>query len=215
MKRFCLYICFSFLTATVLCGQENIQRDTTTLKADSGISRFAISTNVVDWGWFLSPNLEIQYAVGRHVSLDASAIYNGWTYNNSDMQKRNRQCRQEYSLGMRWWPWYVYSGWWVGAGAQYQEYSRRPMDNVFHKEEGDAYGITLSGGYSIHVNPWFNVDIGLGFWAGSKSYKVYESVDKACPECGKRIDRTDGSEAPSKGFFFSPEQVLISLMFIF
>lgn len=185
------------------------------ISADENTSRFAFSTNAVDWAWFVTPNIDLQYAVGRRFTIEATAKFNGWTFFDQSAEKRNRQCRQEYSLGMRFWPWYTYSGWWVGAEAQYQEYSRRPVANVFRKEEGDAAGVALSAGYSIQVLSWFNIDVGLGFWGGQKWYKTYESVDRACPECGKRVDRLDGSDAPSQSFFLMPDEARIALMFIF
>lgn len=185
------------------------------VRADENTSRFAVSTNIVDWGWYFTPNLDFQYAVSRRLTLEASSKFNNWTFHDGSAERRNRQCRQEYSLGLRYWPWYTYSGWWLAGEVQYQEYSRRPVDNVFRKEEGDAAGLAVSAGYSIHVNSWFNIDVGVGVWSGAKIYKIYESADKACPECGKRVDRLDGIDDPSRGFFFLPDEARIALMFIF
>lgn len=183
--------------------------------SDERTSRIAMSTNAVDWMWYVTPNIEIQYAIHRRLTLDVKAKYNNWTYYDKDAYKRNRQCRQEYSLGFRFWPWYTYSGWWFGADAQYQEYSRRQLQNIYRKEEGDAFGLSAGVGYSVQIKPWFNIDFGIGIWGGKKYYKVYESVDWACPECGKRVDRVDGNEAPSQGWFILPNYALVSLMFIF
>ena len=183
--------------------------------SDERTSRIAMSTNAVDWAWYVTPNIEIQYAVHRRWTLDATAKYNNWTYFDKDAYRRNRQCRQEYSLGFRFWPWYTYSGWWFGMNAQYQDYSRRQVRNIYRKEEGDAFGLSAGAGYSVHIKPWLNIDFGIGFWGGKKYYKVYESADWACPECGKRVDRVDGNEAPSRGWFILPNYALASLMFIF
>lgn len=198
------------------------ERQTDTLLAkqrvkasDERTSRIALSTNSVDWIWYVTPNIEVQYAVHRRWTLDATAKYNNWTYHDKDADKRNRQCRQEYSLGFRFWPWYTYSGWWFGANAQYQDYSRRQFRNIYRKEEGDAFGLSVGGGYSVQIKPWLNLDFGIGIWGGRKYFKVYESADWACPECGKRVDRTDGSEIPSRGWFVLPNYALASLMFIF
>ena len=184
------------------------------VRADQSVSRFAVSTNAVDWSWYITPNLDLQYAVARRWTIAGTAKYNNWTYWDEGVDKRNRQCRQEYALGFRYWPWYTYSGWWFNAGAQYQEYSRRQPENIFRKEEGDAVGLSLGAGYSVQVTPMLNVDFGMGFWGGHKYYKVYESTDKACPECGKRVDRIDGSEDPSQGWFILPNYVSVSLMLI-
>lgn len=184
-------------------------------KADDRTARWAVSTNVADWGWYATPNVNAQWAVARHVSAEAEAKYNNWTFKDSSPTARNRQARQEYSLGARWWPWYVYSGWWAGAGAQYQEYSRRPMNHSDRKEEGDAYGVYVSGGYALQIKPWLNLDFGLGFWTGAKSYKLYQDSKQACPTCGKRIDKDDLDDSPSHKGFILPDELKISLMFVF
>lgn len=178
------------------------------------ISRWAVSTNVADWAYFLTPNVDVQYSVAKNVSLEAGAKVNFWTFNDNDPKKRNRQARQEYALGIRVWPWHVYSGWWIGAKAQYLEYSRRQFDNKYRKEEGQAYGVDVSGGYSLQITPWLNFDFGLGLWLGGKSYKVYEDT-VYCPECGKRVDGSAFSDNPSRGFFILPNELVLSLMFIF
>lgn len=213
MKKFIIIVLLlSFSALTISAQNQSSKRQ---IRADEKTSRFAVSTNLVDWGWFFTPNLDLQYGVSRRFTLQASGKFNNWTFHNESAERRNRQCRQEYSLGFRFWPWYTYSGWWIAADAQYQEYSRRPLNNVFQKEEGNAVGLVLSGGYSIHIASWFNIDVGVGVWSGPKWYKTYESVSNACPECGKRVDRLDGSEHPSRGIFFLPDEARISLMFIF
>ena len=43
-----------------------------------------------------------------------------------------------FAAGARWWPWYVFSGWWVGLKGQYSDYVKtgvwRPA-----LEEGNTY----------------------------------------------------------------------------
>ena len=186
MKKIYLIVFLALSFALVSNAQEG---GSNRISADENTSRFAFSTNAVDWAWFVTPNIDVQYAVGRRFTIEATAKFNGWTFFDQSAEKRNRQCRQEYS--------------------------RRPVANVFRKEEGDAAGVALSAGYSIQVRSWFNIDVGLGFWGGQKWYKTYESVDRACPECGKRVDRLDGSDAPSRSFFLMPDEARIALMFIF
>ena len=70
-------------------------------------------------------------------------------------------------------------------------------------EEGDAFGVGLSGGYSVHVNRWLNVNFGIGGWGGLTRYVSY-----ACPYCGKRTG--EGTKA-----FFLPNELLVALELIF
>lgn len=193
---------------------DTVKERKQTFRASENTARFAISTNIVDLGWFLTPNLDIQYSFGRRWSVEAMTKYNNWTFREEDPMRKNRQCSQEYSAGVRFWPWYVYSGWWFSAGGQYEEYSQRSLTNIYRKEEGDAFGLALAAGHSIQLRSWLNIDFGLGFWSGYKLYKAYEGTE-ACPDCGKRVDRLDGSEEPSGKFFLLPDEVFVSVMFIF
>lgn len=178
-------------------------------------ARWSITTNVVDWGWFFTPNISIGVGVAQHVSLEANAKINSWTYNKNSETKRNRQACQEYRLSCLWWPWYVHSGWYLGGGIQYSEYSRRLFTNPSRKEEADAAGASISAGYAIQVTPHINVTVGLGVWTGIKLYKLYEDAGQACPECGRRVDGSGFSDDPSKAFFFLPNEVKIGLSFVF
>lgn len=170
------------------------------LAADTD-ARFAVSTNVTDYVNLLTPNIDVQYAVGKSFTAQVGMKYNNWTFGpDTDKAMKNRQ--QTYYVGARWWPWYTYSGWWVGGAAQFQEYDR---GGVFTKdsEEGDAYGLAFSGGYSIQLAKWLNFDIGFGFWGGRTEYVRY-----SCPTCGKKVDE-------GKKFFVLPNEARVALQFIF
>ena len=163
--------------------------------------RFAVSTNVADYVNLLTPNVDVQYAVGRRVTAQIGVKYNNWSFNHrTENEMKNRQ--QTYYAGARWWPWYTYSGWWLGGAAQYQEYDR---GGVFTKdsEAGNAFGLVLSGGYSIQIAKWLNFDMGIGFWGGRTEYVLY-----ACPNCGKKVDE-------GKKFFVLPNEARVALQFIF
>lgn len=211
----CFFVIIFFLLISVPSHSGNPGRNTDEVfKESKYISRWSVSTNVADWCYFITPNVDVQYSIAKNVSLDASAKLNFWTFNDNNPEKRNRQARQEYGLGVRVWPWYVYSGWWFGAKLQYQEYSRRPFNNVYRKEEGEAFGGAVSAGYSLQLSPWLNLDFGVGMWLGGKQYRVYED-SVACPHCGKRVDKNAFSNDPSRSFFILPNELMISLMFIF
>ena len=106
------------------------------------------------------------------------------------------------TLGARYWPGRVYSGWWMSGAAQYQEYNNLNKGNN-DTSEGDRIGASFSAGYSYMLTPWLNVEFGLGFWGGYDKFKVYD-----CSTCGVIVDR--GWRA-----FLSPEDVIIALSIIF
>ena len=169
--------------------------------ADPGTARVALSTNAADYIYLLTPNADVQVAVGRRFTVQAGLKYNRWSWGyGTDKEMKNRQ--QTYFLGARWWPWYTYSGWYVGLAAQWQEYDRGGLLRK-DSESGRAYGLSVSGGYALQVTRWFNIDFGIGVWGGSKTYTLY-----ACPYCGRKIEE-------GRKFFFLPNEARIAAQFIF
>lgn len=173
--------------------------------------KVAVGTNAVDWMYLVTPNMYAQYAVGQHWSLEAKAAVNAWSFNTDGTpEERSEQevkaRSQTYSAGVRWWPWNVYSGWWIGARAQYQEYDNgglRAIPWLRKNEAGDAYGAALNAGYALQLSRHWDLDFGLGFWGGYKRYTVYR-----CPWCGK------AEESGSKAFIL-PDQAMLSILYIF
>ena len=177
---------------------------------------WAVALNLGDAIELGTIGIEGSAAVAQHWSIHAGAKVNPWTFAKHDTwnglfsepdpdQKQDR--KQSYAIGARWWPWNVYSGWWVGCKAQYQEYNRGgfgfPIASGLKTEEGDAFGAALSGGYSLMLKEHFNLDFGLGVWGGWTKYRQFEY-----PENGKLI-------AEGNKWFFLPNEVIISLVYIF
>lgn len=160
----------------------------------------SVSTNIVGYADFLTINAEASYAVARHWTANAGFMFNPWTFNSQWGGARNER-RTAYA-GARYWLWNVYSGWWFGAKAQWEEYSRGGIRSP-QTEEGDAYGAGASAGYSLMLHRNVNLDLGVGLWGGYKTYTVYR-----CPTCGKIED--SGAKT-----FLMPSDVSLSLMFTF
>lgn len=128
--------------------------------------RWGISTNVVDWAYFGTMNVEFTGAVHQHWSLNLATRYNPWTWRKGENQLQERT--RTASVGTRYWFWYVYSGWWLGARAQWEEYNRGGLLSK-RTEEGDAYGLALSAGYTLMLHKNLNIEFGLGGWGGIKN----------------------------------------------
>jgi len=143
--------------------------------------RFSAGTNAVDWLTLGTVNAEASVAVSQKVSIHAGAELNPWTWRSGDPGQF--QTRQNSAWGgARWWPWHVYSGWWVGGDARYSVYNLGGVTSL-ETEEGDAFGAGAWGGYALMLGRWWNIDLGLGFWGGYTTYTRY-----ACPRCGVRTD---------------------------
>ena len=180
---------------------------------------WAVAVNTADMAELGTIGVEGSAAVSQHWSIHAGVKFNPWTFAKKDTfnglfsepnpdQKQNR--KQTYAVGARWWPWNVYSGWWVGGKAQYQEYNRGGMrwpidgrtDPTF-AEEGDAFGAALAGGYSLMLKEHWNLDFGFGLWGGWTKYTTY-----ACPSCGQVVDE-------GQKWFILPNELILSFVYIF
>ncbi|MBO6068954.1 MAG: DUF3575 domain-containing protein [Bacteroidales bacterium] len=172
-----------------------------TTSVESFAQRWSIGTNIVDYLNLGTLNVESSVAVARHYSFNAGVRFNPWTfhYGSEDRQFENRK-RCCYA-GVRYWPWHIYSGWWTGLQLQYQEYNRGGLSGR-HTEEGDAYGLGLSLGYTLMVHKSFNIEFGVGGWAGLTAYTAY-----SCPYCGEILDQ-------GNKFFVWPNNVMVSLVYI-
>ena len=172
------------------------------LAQDMDARRFSVSTNMLGYLYLGTFNLETSYGFSRHWSLTAGAEFNPFAFRmqGGDRQFQSRQ--QSYELGARYWPWHVYSGWWVAAKARYREYNHGGLFSL-KTEEGDGFGIGLSAGYSYMIHPRLNLEFGLGLWSGVRKFTLYD-----CPSCGNTLD------SGVKGFIL-PDELLLSLVYVF
>ena len=173
------------------------------LSMTAGAQQFSVSTNLAGWADFGTANLEAGTAVARHISLHAGFRYNPWTFRPTTSEADQLQNRKRaFNAGIRWWPWHIYSGWWLGARGQWMEYNR---GGIFSRstEEGEAVGAGLSAGYTRMLHRNWNIEFGLGVWGGTTRYTTY-----ACPTCGTV---TDGG----KKAFILPDDLMVSLIYIF
>jgi len=140
------------------------------------MKRWTVGTNVAQWANFGTPNLELGVAVSRHFTLDVGARYNGWGFKTKKTPIWNKQ--QTYYGGFRYWPWYTYSGFWMGLKGQYSKASNTGIWRPALEEHTGA-GAGLSLGYTFMISKNFNFEIGMGAWGGKYlKYTLYE-----CPEC--------------------------------
>ena len=175
--------------------------------------RFSVSTNFVEWANLGTVNAEAGIGVARHFSVHAGVRYNPWTFRPGspddritdpfgDDEKQFQNRKQSYDLTLRYWPWYIYSGWWFGLKAQYMEYDYGGF--ITHpREAGDKFGGGISAGYTHMLSPHWNIEFGAGLWAGYKKYGSYR-----CTNCGKPT----GS---GQKFFFMPDDVKVAIVFVF
>ena len=163
--------------------------------------KLSLSTNFLEWANFATLNVEVGYGFTNKLSADLHIRYNPWQFHNEGkgyMQNR----LQSYSVGVKYWPWYIYSGWFVGSSFQYSQYNRGGILSPLTRE-GDAVGVSLSGGYAYMINSRLNLLFGVSFWPGYEYYRLY-----SCPKCGDIIEE-------SSALFFRLNEVMLQLTYIF
>lgn len=140
-------------------------------------------------------------SLGEHFTATAGLDINPWKINTPTgyVDLMNRQYGA--SLGAKYWPWHVYSEWWVGTKVQYKHFKKSiKFDNNklqgSEVKQGDAVGAGLSAGFSCMISEHFNVDFGVGLWGGRMLRYKY------CDDEGPRN-------------FISLDNVIVSLVYIF
>ena len=163
--------------------------------------KIAISTDAIGYINLLTLNGEIDISLDKNWSVCASGKYNPFTYNKNKEASKQFQNRQAcMALGVKYWPWFIYSGWYYESKIQYKEYNK---SHAFShgSYEGNALGLGINIGYALLVSKHFNMEFGLGIWAGNNNYTKY-----ACPRCGEVLDK--GTKT-----FITPNEVLLSLVY--
>lgn len=161
---------------------------------------FALSTNVLDYINLGTINMEASYGIARQWTVSAGLKYNPFSYGSGNGEFADRQ--RSLDAGARYWPWHIYSGWWMAGKLKWQEYSTGGFTST-ETSEGDRFGGSLGAGYTFMLNSHLNLDIGMGLWGGYDIYTAY-----ACQHCGKV---TDSGEK----FFVLPNDILLTISYIF
>lgn len=166
-------------------------------------TQFALSTDIVDWANFGTVNLEAGVSVHQHFSIQAGAKYNPWNFHTRKLGLQMHNKQTTAYTGFRYWPWYVFSGWWVGAQVQYTDYSETGIWR-HALNQGQALGGGASFGYTLMLHERFNIEFGAGLWAGRLlKYNLY-----CCPEC------MEIRESGPKNFV-ALNDVSVSFMYVF
>ncbi len=164
--------------------------------------KVSIETNALEYVNFVTLNAETGLAVGRHGSINAAVRYNPFEFHGGEDHHVMRNRQFTLGLGGRWWPWHIFSGWWLGGKAQYQVYNSGGIISP-ETRQGQRVGAGISAGYSYLFSPHFNLDFGIGGWAGMDYYTLFD-----CPVCGVT------KEAGKKPFIL-PNELILGISYIF
>lgn len=168
----------------------------------AGAQEISLSTNVLDYARLGTLNLEASVGLTRRWTLNAGARYNPFSFTKGGGEQQMQLRQRSVSLGTRFWPWHIHSGWWLSAKLQAQEYNEGGIRSL-RTEEGERYGGGLGAGYTYMLHKHFNLEVGASLWAGTDRFTAYD-----CPVCGK----VSGS---GERTFVRPNEVLLSLIYVF
>lgn len=165
--------------------------------------KWAVSTNTLQWLTIGTINAECAYSIDRHFTIHAGGTANPFDMDSpTGLYLKNRQFGGY--VGARYWPWHVYSEWWVGAKLQYKNFEHVGLLTPNYTL-GEAVGAGISGGYSCIINKHFNVDFGIGVWGGRIiDYTQYKG----------KVKEGKIKEQGAKNFFYI-DNIMISLVYIF
>ena len=164
--------------------------------------KMAVATNGADYLNLFTINGGFSFALSRSVTMEWSMRYNPFVYNLSGSRKEIQNKRLALYTGVRYWPWHVYSGWFIMGNLNFTRFN---MGGIFSMKsyEGDAYALTFGGGYALMLSSKFNLDFAFSFMTGYSRYKRY-----GCTSCGP-------VEAKKKQLFITPDNIYIQLSYLF
>lgn len=162
----------------------------------------SISTDLIGYACLGTMNADVSFAISRNWSLMAGIRYNPFTFKSLPSERQFQLRQRSLSLGARVWPWHTASGWWMAGKLRYQEYN---MGGIFRleTEEGDRLGAGFYTGYTHMLSAHFNLEFGIGVWAGMNRYHRY-----SCPSCGVTL-------SSGRKFFVLPDDIMVSVVYVF
>lgn len=156
-------------------------------KENSHKHQYSVGTNLLNWAYFGTANLEFNASLNNHFSVFAGGKYNGFKFETKAYKEIFNNQITGYA-GIKWWPWFVNTGWWVGIKGQYSDFSTAGIMSSYMKE-GVAVGGGLSGGYTFMMGRRFNLDLGIGVWGGTYlEYSDYEKPESSKPGMFVKLD---------------------------
>lgn len=154
----------------------------------------AIKTNGLYWAT-TTPNLGVEFAVSRKVTVDLSAAYNPWTFKD-DKKMRLWLAQPE----VRYWLCERFEGHFVGAHLHAAQYYGGFGD---HRYDGYLAGGGFSYGYSHILSPRWSLEAVIGLGYARLWYD--ESLRIPCEKCHEKKHKN----------YFGPTKAAVSIIYLF
>lgn len=140
-------------------------------------------------------------AIGLKWSFHVPVHYNPWTF-GGDSNKKFKQLTVQ--PGVRYWFDQSYGyGWFVGVNAVVSRFNVSGLFGSDYRYDGMAYGGGISGGLSLRLAKFWNLEFELGAGGVYSSHSKYK-----CERCGEKL-------SDEKGFYFVPTKIAVNLVYLF
>jgi hypothetical protein len=176
-------------------------------KNQGRLPRFALKINLLYGIGTLTPNLMVEFGLGKRTSLEVGASYNPWRLKGS-FESNQKLVHMIIKPEFRYWLCERFNGHFFGVHALYGRYniSEHQVPLLFDKQyryDGHAVGVGISYGYNWAFHKRWGAEFTIG--AGAMWMK-YDRFDD-CRVCAY-------NSAQYTKWYFGPTNAAISLVFL-
>ncbi|MCD8031797.1 MAG: DUF3575 domain-containing protein [Bacteroides sp.] len=168
----------------------------------------AIKTNLL-YAATTTPNLSLEWAPSRKISLDLQGSYNGWEFRKSE---RNRKIKHWLiQPEVRFWIYEAFDGHFLGIHPFYGQYNAANIHLPLriwqrlkdHRYDGYATGLGFGYGYQWYLGHHWNLEFEFGFGYAYMNYDRYNY--KKCSPCLGNDHK----------HYFGPTKLALSVVYLF
>ncbi|MCC8186760.1 MAG: DUF3575 domain-containing protein [Bacteroides sp.] len=168
----------------------------------------AVKTNLL-YAATTTPNLSLEWAPSRKISLDLQGSYNGWEFGQS---QRNRKIKHWLvQPEVRFWIYEAFDGHFLGIHPFYGQYNTGNIHLPLriwqgwkdHRYKGYATGLGFGYGYQWYLGHHWNLEFEFGFGYSYMNYDRYNY--KKCNPCLGNDHK----------HYFGPTRLALSVVYLF
>ena len=154
------------------------------------------------WWLTTTPNLGVEVAMNKKLTLSIDGNYNAWTFFSDGMSLRHWLMQPE----LRYWPCKSFEGHFFGVHGHYGRYNIGQVPFLpgldTYTYRGKLYGAGVSYGYHFALGKRWGLELNAGL-----GYTYLEYDKYVCSECAELIGRYKRS-------FFGPTRLGVSFIYI-
>lgn len=177
--------------------------------------KIAIKNNLA-YDALLTPNLSLEFSLGKKWTLDTQAGMNFFFYEDDAMAsgyKANKWSHWLLQPEIRYWTCEVFNGWFLGFHAHGGQMNVGGVNIPFilqnhhkemeaHRYEGYFYGGGVSAGYHWILSNRFSMETSVGIGYARVKYDKFK-----CTTCGKKVGKGNAD-------YLGPTKIAVSVIYM-